>query len=123
VAARLDGSVLEVAGIVDVEEARDALGAREDVVADARVRIALDRVEEQRGAAVEVLLDGRDFEMGVHLDVGGDELADRVEIVEGRAQAGDVLLHRLLRGSDTAPAPTGSSRLPGCCTLARIGSS
>src|SRR2546423_7475600 len=26
----------------------------------------------------------------------------------------------LLRGADTAPPPTGSSRIPGCCTLARI---
>ena len=55
--------VLERSRIVDVEEPGDALGAREDVVADARVRVALHLVEEQGGAAIEVLLDGRDLEM------------------------------------------------------------
>ena len=58
----------------------DALGAGEDVVADARVRIALHLVEEQRGAAVEVLLDRGDLEMGIDLDVGGYQLAGRFQV-------------------------------------------
>src|SRR2546430_15313079 len=92
--SRLDDLVLELLRVVDVEQAGDARGAREDVVADPRVRIALDLVEEQGGAAVEVLLDRRDLEMGIDLDVGGDQLADCVEILECRAKTGDVLLHR-----------------------------
>src|SRR5436190_1078972 len=44
IAQRLHDLVLEVLRVVDVQQPRDARGAREDVVADPRVRIALDLV-------------------------------------------------------------------------------
>ena len=97
IAQRLDDLVLELSRIVDVQEPGDPLGAREDVVADARVRIALHLVEEQGGAAVEVLLDRRDLEVRVDLHVGADQLADGLEVLERRAKARDVLLRRTPR--------------------------
>jgi len=60
----LHGLELELARVVHVEEPGDPLGGRVDVVANARVRIALDLLPEQRRAAVEVLLDGGDLEVG-----------------------------------------------------------
>src|SRR4029450_9460798 len=95
---------------------RDALGAREDVVADARVRIALHLVEEQGRAAVEVLLDRGDLEGGIDPGGGGDQLAGGLQVREGRPKARDVLLHRtrppigLLPGGDTAPRALAPSR-------------
>src|SRR4030095_8352192 len=88
------------------QEPGDPLGAREDVVADARVRVALDLVEEEGSAAVEVLLDRRDLEVRSDLHVGADELADRLEVGKRRAEARDVLFHR----TDTAPGPRAPSR-------------
>src|SRR2546426_11575499 len=106
----LDDLVLEVSRVVDVQELGDALGVREDVVADARVRVALHLVEEQGRASVEVLLDRRDFEVRIDLHVRGDQLADGLEVLERRAKAPDVLLHPTPPRGDTAPGPRAPSR-------------
>src|SRR5438445_1953683 len=116
-AKRLDDLVLELWRIVDGQELRDAVGAREDVVADAGVGIALYLVEEQCGAAVEVLLDRRDLEVRIDLDVGGDQLAGGLQIFKGRAKTRDVLFH----GGDTPPPTPAPSRPPRPATRARRG--
>src|SRR2546425_141748 len=102
--------VLELLGIVHVQEPRDAVAAREDVVADTRVRVPLHLVEQQGGASVEVLLDRRDFEVRIDLHVRGDQLADGLEVLERRAKAPDVLLHPTPPRGDTAPGPRAPSR-------------
>src|SRR5262249_23159552 len=86
----LHGLELELARVVHVEEPGDPLGGRVDVVADPRVRIALDLFPEQGSATVEVLLDGGDLEVGIDLHVGRDQLAVLLQVFQGAAPAGDV---------------------------------
>src|SRR5262249_14948007 len=71
---------------------------------DPRVRIPLDLVEQERGAAVEVFLDRGDLEVRIDFHVGGDELTDGVEVLEGRAQTRDVLLQRASSVIQTRPS-------------------
>jgi hypothetical protein len=120
IAQRLHRPVLDPAWVLDVEELGDAFGAGEDVVADPRVRVALDPVEEEGSAAVEVLLDRGDLEVRIDLHIGADQLADGLEVLEGRAQAPDVLLHAAPSGDRTlsrsVPRPSGPARSVGSDT-------
>ena len=54
---------------VESEHAVNDVDVREEVRDGARVRLALDAVEHQWGAAVEVLLQARDLKVWVNLDI------------------------------------------------------